>query len=213
MKVKSFLGGFDKNFSYLIWCEKTKLAAVIDPSTEPLEILESIESRNLILSKILITHTHHDHITYLNDYKNVFSNLMIYSFHNSINLKEDYIGLIDNDIINIGDIMLTTLHTPGHFSDSVCYWNKKNKYLFTGDTMFVSRTGRVVGKHSNINDLYNSIYKKILMLNTETLILPGHNYGFKPSITIKDSIKLFDFFQCSSLEEFKIVMMNYEKNR
>ena len=79
--------------------------------------------------------------------------------------------------------------------------------------MFVSRTGRVIGKHSNINDLYNSIYKKILVLNAETLILPGHNYGFKPSITIKDSIKLFDFFQCSNFEEFKIVMVNYEKNR
>ena len=69
--------------------------------------------------------------------------------------------------------------------------------------MFVSRTGRVVGKHSNINELYNSIYKKILMLNTETLILPGHNYGFKPSITIKDSIKLFDFFNAQTLKNSK----------
>ena len=53
MKVKSFQGGYDKNFSYLIWCPKTKLAAIIDPSTEINPIIEHIEENNLILSKII----------------------------------------------------------------------------------------------------------------------------------------------------------------
>ena len=54
MKIKSFLGGFDKNFSYLVWCEKTRIAAIIDPATEPTPIKEYVEKKGLILSKILL---------------------------------------------------------------------------------------------------------------------------------------------------------------
>ena len=76
MKVKSFKGGFDQNFCYLIWCEDTMQGAIIDPSTEPLEIFEFIEANDIILSKILITHTPHDHICYLSDY-NMFLSVII----------------------------------------------------------------------------------------------------------------------------------------
>ena len=58
----------DKNFTYVIWCPETKLSAIIDPSTEINPIIEYFEKNNLILSKILITHTHHDHINYLSDF-------------------------------------------------------------------------------------------------------------------------------------------------
>ena len=74
MKIKSFQGGYDKNFTYVIWCSRTKLAAIIDPSTEINPIIEYIENNDLILSKILITHTHHDHIAYLNDFLDLFNN-------------------------------------------------------------------------------------------------------------------------------------------
>ena len=53
MKVKSFKGGFDDNFCYLIWCEDTMQSAIIDPSVDPLEIFEFIENNNIILSKII----------------------------------------------------------------------------------------------------------------------------------------------------------------
>ena len=62
MKIKSFLGGYDKNFSYLIWCEKTKHTALIDASVKPNEMIDFIKSEKLILKKIFITHSHLDHI-------------------------------------------------------------------------------------------------------------------------------------------------------
>ena len=65
MKIQSFQGGFDKNFCYLIWCDKTKQAALIDASTEINPIIEFIEDNQLLLTKILITHSHHDHIYYI----------------------------------------------------------------------------------------------------------------------------------------------------
>lgn len=213
MKIKSFLGGFDKNFSYLIWCEKTKFAAIIDPSTEPSPINEYIDQKQLILSKVLITHTHHDHIAYLHDFLNLYPNLLVYCFHEAINIQDNYIGLIDNEVITLGESFLTTIYTPGHFLDSVCYWNKDYGFLFTGDTIFVGRTGRTVSNTSNINQLYHSIYNKLLILQSDTIIYPGHNYGYIPFISIKKNIELFDFFQCNNLPEFKKIMRNFEKNR
>jgi len=213
MKVKSFLGGFDKNFCYLVWCEKTKIAAIIDPSTEINPIVEYIEKENLILSKLLITHTHHDHIAYLNDFLNLYTNLIVYCFHKPIHMKNDYIGLIDNEIITIGETFFTTIYTPGHFIDSICYWNKEKNLLFTGDTLFVGRTGRTVSNTSNIEQLYSSVYNRLLKLPYNTMIYPGHHYGYKPNISIKNNIKLFDFFKCKSLSEFKKIMEKFEKNR
>tara|TARA_B100001996_G_scaffold343162_1_gene298170 strand:- start:853 stop:1494 length:642 start_codon:yes stop_codon:yes gene_type:complete len=213
MKVKSFLGGFDKNFCYLVWCEKTKIAAIIDPSTEINPIVEYIEKENLILSKLLITHTHHDHIAYLNDFLDLYTNLIVYCFHKPIHMKNDYIGLIDNEIITIGETFLTTIYTPGHFIDSICYWNKEKNLLFTGDTLFVGRTGRTVSNTSNIEQLYSSVYNRLLKLPYNTMIYPGHHYGYKPNISIKNNIKLFDFFKCKSLSEFKKIMEKFEKNR
>tara|TARA_B100000579_G_scaffold436388_1_gene462198 strand:+ start:2225 stop:2866 length:642 start_codon:yes stop_codon:yes gene_type:complete len=213
MKIKSFIGGFDKNFSYLIWCEKTKIAAIIDPAVDPTPIQEYIESKDLILSKILITHTHNDHIAFLNDFLYLFPNLLVYCYSKPINISNKYIGLIDGEIITIGESLLTAIYSPGHFGDSMCFWNKKNKCLFTGDTMFVGRTGRVVSHTSSIEELYDSIYNKILTLGEHTLIYPGHNYGYIPFISIKKSIDLFNFFQCKDISEFKKVMQNFEKNR
>ncbi len=213
MKIKSFQGGYDKNFSYIIWCEKTKHAALIDASTEISPIKEYIDDNNLIFSKILITHTHHDHIAYLEDFIEYYPNLLVYCFHDPVNIKENYKKLIDNETIILGDELIIALHTPGHFKDSMSFWNKKNNFIFTGDTVFVGRTGRTISNTSNIYELYDSVYNKILKLPYQTMIYPGHNYGFKPSITIKENIELFDFFSCLNFDDFKKIMDNFEKNR
>ena len=108
--------------------------------------------------------------------------------------------LSDYEIITLGQEIIIAIHTPGHLSDSICFWNKKDKSIFTGDTIFVGRTGRTVSNHSNIKDLYNSVYKKILTLPNDTLIYPGHNYGFSKTITIKENIALSNFFNCDSFD-------------
>ena len=213
MKIKSFQGGYDKNFTYVIWCSRTKLAAIIDPSTEINPIIEYIENNDLILSKILITHTHHDHIAYLNDFLDLFNNIIVYCYYQPINLKNDFVGLNDNEMIMIGNQELTAIYTPGHLSDSMCFWNKEHNILFTGDTIFVGRTGRIKSPSSNIKQLYDSVYNKILTLPQQTMIYPGHHYGCYPCITIQKNIDLFDFFSCQTFEEFCIIMENFEKNR
>jgi glyoxylase-like metal-dependent hydrolase (beta-lactamase superfamily II) len=214
MKVKYFLGGFDNNLSYLIWCESSHKAALVDASTEITEIIECIEAKHLVLEKILITHTHFDHIKYLYDLVYHYPKVQICGHINpEEKMGENYRGLNHHEVISIGMEMVTVLHTPGHFPDSVCFWNKKNDYLFTGDTVFVGRTGRTIGKKSNISHLYNSVYNEILNLPEETMVYPGHHYGYKVNITLKENINLSSFFQCNSEDEFILVMTNYEKNR
>ena len=213
MNIKVFQGGFDKNLCYLIWCEHTKIAAIIDPSVEINPIMEFITNKNLILSKILITHTHHDHIAYLNDFTNMYSNLAILCFKDAKNTEFKFIGLTHNQVIAIGNEILIAIYTPGHFSDSMCFWNKNKNCLFTGDTMFVGRTGRTISKLSNIKDLYNSIYNQILTLPNHTILYPGHHYGYTKSISIKDNIITSNFFTCTSFDEFSQVMKKFEQNR
>ena len=215
MKIKEFIGGFDKNFCYVLWCENTMLGAVIDPSVEPGQVFEFLDEKGIILDKILITHTHHDHIKFLDDFLIKFSLVNIYGHCESLHQFDNfrYKGLSHLENMNIGESMLTTLHTPGHYADSICLWGVKDEFVFTGDTMFVGRTGRVKSISSNIIHLYDSIYNIILKLPASTIIFPGHHYGHKKSISIKDNIVLSDFFRCNNFEEFSKVMDKFEKRK
>ena len=214
MKIKSFQGGFDKNLSYLIWCESTHIAGIVDASVEMMEINESIELNDLILDKVFITHTHSDHIQFLGEILFKFPHVQLCGYEKpEMELSNHCRKLIHHEIIPLGSEMITTLHTPGHYPDSLCFWNRKDKSLFTGDTMFVGRTGRTIDTKSNISHLYDSIYKQILKLPEQTTIYPGHHYGYTPHVTLKENITLSPFFQCNSEENFIRVMDEYEKNR
>ena len=214
MKIKSFQGGFDKNLSYLVWCESTHIASIVDASVNMTDLNESIEMNGLKLEKVFITHTHFDHINFLDDILYLFPQVQICGFEcPEDELGDNYRKLKHLEIIPMGKEMFTALYTPGHYPDSLCFWNKKEHCIFTGDTMFVGRSGRTVGAKSNISHLYNSIYKHLLKLPEQTIIYPGHHYGYIPSLTLKENISISSFFQCNSEEEFLQVMADYEKNR
>ena len=214
MKIKSFQGGFDKNLSYLIWCESTHIAGIVDASVNITAVNEFIEIHGIILKKVFITHTHSDHIHFLNDilYQFPQAELCLYE-KPEIELNNYYRKLKHHEIVPLGSEMITCLHTPGHYPDSLCFWNKKDNSIFTGDTIFVGRTGRTISTKSNINHLYNSIYQQILKLPKQTIIYPWHHYGYTPYISLKENISLSPFFQCSSENEFIKVMEAYEKSR
>ena len=214
MKIKSFQGGFDKNITYIIWCELTSIAAIVDASVNMTEIIEYIEINDLLLEKILITHTHSDHINFLEDILFQFPQIEVCGFEfPEYDFGNDYRRLKHYDVITIGTELITCIHTPGHYPDSICYWSESNNYLFTGDTMFVGRTGRTISKKSNINDLYHSIYEIILKLPQNTIIYPGHHYGHALTISIKDNVLISPFFQCSDKKEFIKVMKEFEEGR
>ena len=212
MKIKTFQGGFDKNLSYLIWCESTRISGIVDASVELTEILECIEANNLIMEKVFVTHTHFDHIQFLDKFLNLYPKIIVYAYSKTErDLGNNYQPLEHHENISIGKELFTVLYTPGHFPDSICLWNIEEKHIYTGDTMFVGRTGRTISKQSNISDLYQSVYSILLKLPEDTIIFPGHHYGFQKQVTIIENIRNSTFFQCASEQEFIDVMDIFEK--
>ena len=208
--IQSFEGGYDKNFSYLLTCLETMNSFIIDASIEP-NALEPFQKSNPIA--ILITHSHNDHIRYVNDYRECYPNIKLIGHPKSSLNKErnNFLSVNDNTIINIGNLEVKIIHTPGHYFDSICFLVRDA--VFTGDTMFIGRTGRTISKGSDTKDLYNSVYNKLFKLPHNVMIYPGHNYGPKPSMTIAENINSGSLLRAKSENDFMIRMRDYEENR
>ena len=208
--IQSFEGGYDKNFSYLLTCLQTMNSVIIDASIKP-NALEPFQKSNPIA--ILITHSHNDHIRYVNDYRECYPNIKLIGHPRSSLNKErnNFLSVNDNAIINLGNLEIKIIHTPGHYFDSVCFL--VGDAIFTGDTIFIGRTGRTISKGSNTKDLYNSVYHKLFKLPHNTVIYPGHNYGPKPSMTIAENINSSSLLQAKSENDFMNRMRDYEQKR
>ena len=209
--IQSFEGGYDKNYSYLLTCLEAISSIVVDASLELSRLQPFIKTRP---AAILITHSHHDHIKYINEYIEKYPEIKVIGHPKSKlnNTSEsNYLPMEDSSIFKLGDLEIKTIHTPGHYYDSVCYL--VDNVIFTGDTLFIGRTGRTLSKGSNTSDLYNSVYKKLLTLPGSTIIYPGHNYGSKPTMTISENIKISNLLQASGEKDFIDRMKNYEKTR
>ena len=85
--------------------------------------------------------------------------------------------------------------------------------LFTGDTLFVGRTGRTISKGSDTRTLYRSVYDTIMELPDQTIIYPGHDYGKQPTISIDENVRISPLLQAKDEEDFITRMANYEANR
>ena len=207
--IKSFCGGYDKNFCYLITCSHSGAQVLIDASIDIKKIKSNISDK---LIAVLITHSHADHIQYLNQYLNFYPKLTILGHEYSSKIyKQNFRSLKNNSNVKIGELIFKSIYTPGHYFDSICY--QLDPILFTGDTLFVGRTGRIKSENSHIEDLYNSIYRKILTLPDHLRIYPGHDYGKKITIQIKENKKISPLLRAKNLEDFIKKMKDYELKR
>ena len=191
MKIQSFEGGYDKNLSYIIYDESDSECAIVDAAVPVESISSHIADKHLNPTALLITHSHHDHVCYLNEYLETFEQLTVYAF--DLHLTEDQKTIQHEDIIHAGSINFSVIHTPGHTPESCCFLAHDS--MFTGDTLFVGRTGRTISAGSNTRHFYRSVYEKILTLPQNTIIYPGHNYGSVPYISIEDNIKISPLLQ------------------
>ena len=209
--IRSFKGGYDDNLTYLVSCMRTGNQFLVDASIQLKQIDGFINKRGLIA--LFITHTHGDHIAYLDEYLDAFPNLVVMVYKESEHkINCDYIKPVkQNDIVTVGQLTVEILYTPGHYDDSICYY--LDGVLFTGDTLFVGRTGRTISKGSDIKKLYKSVYDTILDLPESTMIYPGHDYGPKMSITIKENITISPLLRAEDEDDFIKRMAQYEATR
>ena len=209
--IRSFKGGYDDNLTYLASCMRTGNQFLVDASVPLSQIDNFLNKRGLIA--LFVTHTHGDHIAFLEEYLEAFPNLVVMIYKESESkIKCDYIKPVkEGDIVTVGQLSVEVYYTPGHYNDSVCYY--LDGVLFTGDTLFIGRTGRTISEGSDIKKLYKSVYNTILELPHTTIIYPGHDYGPKMSMTIKENISISPLLQAVDEDEFIERMAEYEANR
>jgi hydroxyacylglutathione hydrolase len=176
---------------YLLECEETHSAVVIDPGDEADVILDMIRDRELKLEFIINTHGHIDHISANNDLKNKTSaKLCIHRLDAEIivdsqkNLSS-FIGkpisslppdriLEDGDIIESGTIKLKVIHTPGHSPGSICLL--ADDAIFTGDLLFAGSIGRYDFPGSSYKQIKESL-KKVMEFDDNLIVYPGHGFN------------------------------------
>lgn len=198
LKIEQIQVGQMANFTYLIIDEEEKEIAIIDPSWNLDKIFEIIKRNSYRVKFIINTHTHFDHILG-NEQVLAITNCQIVQHENSMDRHD--IAVKDGDRIRVGNIVIDILHTPGHSKDSICLI-VDSKIIFTGDTLFVGNCGRIDLPGGNVNEMYDSLLRRIIKLNDELIVYPGHNYGMKTVSTIGEEKNTNYVLAPRTLQEF-----------
>jgi len=184
-------GPFEVN-TYLVFNDKNdkKEGFIIDPGGQEKRIDKIIKDENVDLKFILNTHCHIDHVSMDNYFKGKYGIKIIANKKDELILKNlknqaEYLGfdfnenvvideyLTENNVINVGDINILPIFTPGHSPGSTSFLVNE-KYLFSGDTLFKSTIGRTDILGGSFDEIISSIKNKLLILGDDIIVLPGH---------------------------------------
>ena len=190
-------------YTYLIASAKGREALIIDPVLENVEdYISLLKELDLKLVKVIDTHIHADHITGASKLKQATNCTTIMGEHTPTDTVE--IKVKDLEIINIDNLKIKSIYTPGHTSDSYSFL--LDNYLFTGDTLLINGTGRTDFQNGSSKDAYNSLFNNLLKLPEETLVYPGHDYNGKFSSTIGNEKKFNPRLKVKSVDEYVDIM-------
>jgi glyoxylase-like metal-dependent hydrolase (beta-lactamase superfamily II) len=201
MIFKQIESGGDRNYAYLIACEKTKEGALVDPSPDPFKVMKTVKKEGVEIKYVINTHSHFDHSGGNDHFRGVERDKPI----TFINCGGDT-EVRNGEALNLGELKLEFIHTPGHTPDSICI--KVKDKLITGDTLFVGKVGGTYSERDARME-FESL-KKIMILPCDTEVWPGHNYGVKPCSTIGFELKSNPFIKrLENFSEFLWLKQNW----
>jgi glyoxylase-like metal-dependent hydrolase (beta-lactamase superfamily II) len=199
--------------TYLLACAQTRKAVLIDPGGEAERIVKMVRDEGVEPVYILNTHGHADHVLANQQLQAVFpvpvcmheADDIFFAAAEVRQKSEKELGLPapapadirlrDGQVLEVGNLRIKVIHTPGHTPGSICFLVEGN--LFTGDTLFVGDVGRTDLTGGSLDTLINSLREKVIVLPEETIIWPGHDYGETPTSTvgreIKENLYITDF--------------------
>jgi len=192
-------------YTYLIASAKGREAVIIDPVIENVDdYIQLLKDLDLKLVKVIDTHIHADHVTGASKLKQATNCTTLMGEHTPAEAVE--IKVKDNELINIDNLKIRSIYTPGHTVESYSFL--LDNYLFSGDALLINGTGRTDFQNGSSKDSYHSIFNKLLKLPEETLLYPGHDYNGEKVSTIGKEKKFNPRLQVKSVDEYIEIMSN-----
>jgi len=191
---------------FILGCEATKQAAVIDPGDDADRILMELAKSELKVKYLINTHGHFDHVSANKRMKKATgAQIAIHPedepMFNELSRSAQMFGLSsensppadihlnDGDEISFGEITLKVIHTPGHSKGGISLYTKG--HLFSGDTLFAGSIGRTDLPGGDYDTLISSIKEKLLVFDEDTIVYPGHG----PQTTIGNEKRMNPFLR------------------
>ena len=186
MEIKNYIVSRFATNCYLV-SDDTKHAFIVDPGDVCNELIDEIKQEELIPDYIVLTHGHGDHTGGIDFVKEAFPDIKLIASRSEAEFLYDRsmsmgkggiipdIEVRDGDIINVGNMTLKVIFTPGHTPGGICLYSESDNVLFSGDTLFHCSIGRTDFPGGSTSDIFKSIKDKLLLLPDDTKVLPGHD--------------------------------------
>ncbi|OGK06379.1 MAG: hypothetical protein A2W80_15390 [Candidatus Riflebacteria bacterium GWC2_50_8] len=192
-----------RNYCYLFADSQSHEGFVVDPGFDHVKIIEAVKRHKINLTRIIFTHHHFDHISAANSVK-AHSGAEIICHRDTAPLLHgaaSYDRLIDDGYtFKVGNCKVVCMHTPGHAPGSICLI-VDDKWLVTGDTLFINDCGRADLDGSNPQALFDSL-QRLKKLPDHLIVCSGHNYGPAATRTLGEEKLLNPVMNAKNLEEF-----------
>jgi glyoxylase-like metal-dependent hydrolase (beta-lactamase superfamily II) len=193
-------------YTYLLGCEETGQAVLIDPVIVAIDRdLAEVNRLGLTLAYTLDTHIHADHITAGLELKKKVGSKIAAPAYDQLPCTD--FGIEEGNSFQVGGMTLQPLHTPGHTDGHFAYLFGDR--VFTGDALLIEGCGRTDFQNGNADALYKSVREKLFSLPDEVLVYPAHDYKDRHVSSIAQEKKRNPRLgEERTLEEFKNIMAN-----
>ena len=203
MIFRQLFDSTSSTYTYLLASRPGGEALIIDPVLDRCDrYIQLLEELDLKLVKAIDTHCHADHITGLGALRDATRCITVMG--QSTNVDMVSMRVDDGDTVDIENISLQVLFTPGHTDDSYCFLADGS--IFTGDTLLIRGTGRTDFQNGSSFDAYQSLFEKVLKLPEDTKVYPGHDYKGDTVSTIGEEKAYNPRLQVASADEYAELM-------
>jgi glyoxylase-like metal-dependent hydrolase (beta-lactamase superfamily II) len=208
------------NFMYLLGDSASREALVVDPAWDVDGLLEVASADGYTIVGALVTHYHPDHVggdlwgLQIEGLNRLLErrSMPVYVNKNEADGLQKITGIPQGDMrrledgerVDLGNLSVTCVHTPGHTPGSQCFL--VGDRLVAGDTLFVQGCGRVDLPGGDPEAMYYSLTQKLAKLPSQTVLFPGHHYGPTESSTIGEELEHNVYFRVRSLEDWRHLM-------